>query len=412
MNIGDPLSIFDPVHYIYLNPELSNVLTVENALSHFNEEGSNSRLVFSLNTLPADFNAPIYLKVNNGAVLGNPYIPNDIRADLFSNDPERLSIIHYLREGQRVSNTQVGIIPAFNENMYKTFQKLTAFYLTPSDLYLDYIEKRQTDVTVVGQFNDFRLAVLRDGITTSNDMNLRGCLHIWNHNTSNNGKWEICNRSNNNVSSDLTFISNNGTVVTFTDNFEPGILNFTGKHRCTPDTILHGLVEHSPDELIGKIVVSTGRYKNLEDEEIISMDEAIPLVDLSTYDCDARVFGVIAGFERAEDTRRDFKVGSMCFSTNKKDGASHQKVIINSVGEGAIWVCNINGMLSNGDLICSSKIPGYGMHQKSDIVRNYSMAKITCDCTFDQQSSIYRCETFEWKGVQYMRALVGCVYLM
>jgi hypothetical protein len=47
-----------------------------------------------------------------------------------------------------------------------------------------------------------------------------------------------------------------------------------------------------------------------------------------------------------------------------------------------MFVCNINGDLRNGDLICSSSIPGYGMKQDDDIIRAYTVAKITCHVDF------------------------------
>ena len=55
---------------------------------------------------------------------------------------------------------------------------------------------------------------------------------------------------------------------------------------------------------------------------------------------------------------------------------------INSVGEGAIWVSNKNGTLENGDYISSSTVPGYGAKQADDLLHNYTVAKITCDCDF------------------------------
>ena len=58
---------------------------------------------------------------------------------------------------------------------------------------------------------------------------------------------------------------------------------------------------------------------------------------------------------------------------------------INSLGEGAIWVCDINGALENGDYITSSLIPGVGMLQNDDLLHNYTVAKITMDCSFNEE---------------------------
>ena len=87
-----------------------------------------------------------------------------------------------------------------------------------------------------------------------------------------------------------------------------------------------------------------------------------------------------------------------------------RRVIVNAVGEGAIWVTNVNGNFKNGDLITSSSIIGYGMRQKSSFIRNYTVGKITCDCSFDISSRVYRCEEFTFNGRIYKKALVGCIY--
>ena len=83
---------------------------------------------------------------------------------------------------------------------------------------------------------------------------------------------------------------------------------------------------------------------------------------------------------------------------------------INSLGEGGIWVSDISGFLENGDYICSSDIPGYGMKQDDDILRNYTVAKITQDCYFDLESEDYDCKEVEHDGIVYKVAFVGCTY--
>ena len=59
------------------------------------------------------------------------------------------------------------------------------------------------------------------------------------------------------------------------------------------------------------------------------------------------------------------------------------RVIVNSIGEGAIWVSNYNGVLENGDYITSSAIPGIGMKQDEPYLANFTVAKITMDCDFN-----------------------------
>ena len=202
---------------------------------------------------------------------------------------------------------------------------------------------------------------------------------------------------------DLVFKSRNGTVVSWTDDFAPEILNFTGKHRCSL-----GAGATDTQNLIGCIVIAQGRYSNLEDKNVIDIDEAIPVVELAPKKYDARAFGVISGFETSSK-HRTYRLGNMMFSRPKPMDVQ-DKVIVNSVGEGAIWVVDCNGGFDNGDLITTSHVLGYGMRQKSKVIKAYTVGKITCDCAFDVDSDIYRCEVFLHQGKIYKRALVGCVY--
>jgi hypothetical protein len=43
---------------------------------------------------------------------------------------------------------------------------------------------------------------------------------------------------------------------------------------------------------------------------------------------------------------------------------------------------NKNGNIINGDYITSSSIPGYGQHQNSEFLANYTVAKATCSVDF------------------------------
>lgn len=221
-----------------------------------------------------------------------------------------------------------------------------------------------------------------------------------------NVHWQMGLDTKNARMSDLIFKSRNNTIVTFTDDFQSELLNFTGKHRCSPYT--EGGVDLIHEKYIGRIVSSVGQYQDLDGKHVITMDEALPFVHLSESRNDPRVFGVISGRENP-GPERTFKIGNLRFHTRKHSPATH-KIVVNSHGEGAIWVCNIGGILKNGDLISSSGIKGYGMRQGDDICRSYTVAKITCDCTFSIRSSVYECRYFKWKGKLYKKALVGCVY--
>jgi hypothetical protein len=198
--------------------------------------------------------------------------------------------------------------------------------------------------------------------------------------------------------SNWVFQCHRGPRDEISDNFAAETLNFTGKHRCK----LSGRTS-LPSSMVGKIVCSRGRYLDLDGKPVVSIDEAIPIVKLASKKMDPRAFGVIGGFEK----HGRFQIGNISFIKKKMAG----RVIVQSQGEGALWVCNANGSLKNGDYITSSGIGrGTGMRQWSSVKHNYTIAKITCDCTFDTSSEIYVCRRFKHKGRKYKMALVGCVY--
>jgi len=111
----------------------------------------------------------------------------------------------------------------------------------------------------------------------------------------------------------------------------------------------------------------------------ITTNESLPVVSLSKNIKDKKCFGVISTSE--DPDKREEKFGIYVTTYDKELGDT--RVYINSVGEGAIWVTNINGPLESGDYITTSNVAGYGMKQDDDILHNYTVAKITMDCTFE-----------------------------
>ena len=205
--------------------------------------------------------------------------------------------------------------------------------------------------------------------------------------------WFVETRENPNNANlkDLVFRGVNTNETSFTD-FIPGQLNFTGQHRCSFSNIEQ---INEKDNLAGYIVSSTGIYKDLDDEESISIDDAIPIVSLSRKSYDKKIFGVISGHEDDtfpdSDNKRCFQIGTLKFKTSEKKS---KKLIVNAVGEGGIWVCRQNGDIQNGDLIVTSDIPGVGMKQDDDIIKNYTVAKATCDVIFKDDE----------------KKFIGCIY--
>ena len=212
--------------------------------------------------------------------------------------------------------------------------------------------------------------------------------------TDSNNNWWMQYLNNNNNSLDLVFRSKGGAMVVFNDDFAPDVLNFTGKHRCK---FVHEHKMRKHKDLIGMIVYSTGKYCNLKNEYDTKIDEAIPIVKVCKRKYETRIFGVIGGFDR----KPIFKIGNLQFIN---PDMNFPRVIVQSSGEGLIWICNYNGNLKNGDYITSSPIEGLGMRQANNMCFNYTIGKITCDVDF------CRCKRIKFKNKLLRRALVGCVY--
>ncbi len=123
------------------------------------------------------------------------------------------------------------------------------------------------------------------------------------------------------------------------------------------------------------------------DKDGITIEEAIPIVQLCRVKKDKRVYGVLGSPNRANNNKN--------------------RLIVNSLGEGAICVCNSNGNIENGDYICSSDILGYGEKQDDDLLHNYSVAKAVMDCNFELDSPYYQCYELEG-GVRV--AFIACTY--
>jgi len=158
-------------------------------------------------------------------------------------------------------------------------------------------------------------------------------------------------------------------------------IDFTGQHRSFVKDIPHTKILAYEGLIVS---ADQNTYINLSDgvatgQKAITINESLPLVSLCIKECDKACFGVISASEDP-DTRRD-SIGKFTSVFGKEDGDT--RVYINSLGEGAIWVSNKNGHLESGDYITTSNVPGYGMKQTSDSLKNHTVAKITMDCDFN-----------------------------
>jgi hypothetical protein len=150
---------------------------------------------------------------------------------------------------------------------------------------------------------------------------------------------------------------------------------FTGTHMVT----------FSEDENIreiepGMIVSATGNVRK------ISLIDTIVECKLTVKEKDKKVFGV--------------------YSNSQKILNGKTIHFVAGLGEGQIWVSNMNGDVDVGDYICSSNLEGYCMLQDDDLTHNYTVGKIT---EYINWENVNKYKLFN--GQEYKIALLGCVYM-
>ena len=183
------------------------------------------------------------------------------------------------------------------------------------------------------------------------------------------------------ASSDFKFVYGSTIKAFFDANGSNNVdQNFTGQHR----TFIKDVPFTEAGDLEG-LIVSADQNKYIKmsggieaGSNAITTNESLPIVSRSTVASDKKCFGVVSSSEDP-DTRKN-RIGNFVSVSEKELGDT--RVYINSVGEGAIWVTNINGNLESGDYITTSNVAGYGMKQDDDVLHNYTVAKITMDCDF------------------------------
>jgi hypothetical protein len=151
--------------------------------------------------------------------------------------------------------------------------------------------------------------------------------------------------------------------------------SFTGQHKSKSidDTIYDNI-----EDYVGLICISTGEYATYDFENEtcnsgasgITINDSMPIIDLCRKRQDKRVYGVISN---KEDSDREMGYGRFVSKLPSANDAN--RVVVNGIGEGGIWVINTNGNLENGDYIQSSNVAGYGERQDDDLVHNYTVCK-------------------------------------
>jgi hypothetical protein len=170
----------------------------------------------------------------------------------------------------------------------------------------------------------------------------------------------------------------------------PGVnyFPFTGAHEVR-------FAEDFPAEIIpGMIVSVTGRAAvRMRENGQTSLSSTLPSVTLSTKAMDKAVLGVLV----SEGTLPEDHWYSQ--QEGERFGA------VNALGEGRMWVSDINGNIEAGDYITSSPVPGYGQLQNDDLLHSYTVGKAIETVDWDTVTEIV-----EYDGKQYRLYLIAVVY--
>jgi hypothetical protein len=163
---------------------------------------------------------------------------------------------------------------------------------------------------------------------------------------------------------------------------------FTGAHEVI-------LSESFPVEIqLGMIVSVTGeaqiRRSNNGD---VDFSSTLPTVRLADTVEDPAVLGALVAEVTLPQDHWYPSVDGERFGT------------VNALGEGRVWVTDINGEIKAGDYITTCAVPGYGQRQDDDILHSYTLAKATETVDWDSVT-----ETVTFNGQEYKVYLLAVVY--
>lgn len=197
-------------------------------------------------------------------------------------------------------------------------------------------------------------------------------------------KIESYNKKQNNIfKSYINIEANNINLDATSVNIAGTTHSFTGGHFV----LLEEDINEYDSNVLNNDKFKEGLIISVIDTEYISINNTIMKTKLAKIEKDPTVVGILNQYIYNEN---------LILPTN---------ISINSIGEGAIWVTNINGNISIGDYIVSSIIPGYGQKQDDNILYNYTVAKSISNIDWENiNDNIYI------NNNNYKKCLIGCIY--
>jgi hypothetical protein len=212
--------------------------------------------------------------------------------------------------------------------------------------------------------------------TTQNDLGTG--YEIANGFSSNTDQWIMYHPRGGSLSTYLNFVYGGITRGYINSTTNPGTqMNFTGQHRCIPlyQSLLH-------EDYIGLLCIITGDYFNMNTlaKNEISVNDALPIVDLCHTPGTPLVLGIISNLEDAGE-QRSYSAGA--FNSVYEKYLGDNRVYVNSVGEGSLWVTNESGSsFAIGTFLEAGSVPGYARVQEYSGMTNTTVAKTTTSIDF------------------------------
>jgi hypothetical protein len=163
---------------------------------------------------------------------------------------------------------------------------------------------------------------------------------------------------------------------------------FTGAHEVLlSDSFPNGFKP-------GMIVSATGEAQVRKTaDDGVDLSSTLPTVKLADRAEDIAVLGVIV----AEVTLPEDHWYTA--------GDGERVGTVNALGEGRVWVTDVNGDIQAGEFITSSIVPGYGQRQDDGFLHNYTLAKATEAIDWDSVT-----ETVTFNGHEHKIYLLAVVY--
>ncbi len=150
-------------------------------------------------------------------------------------------------------------------------------------------------------------------------------------------RWNINTYSSTNE--DLGFWFNGTPRGYLNDATDVAAIDFTSQHRTLPGS---NTADDYKDK-IGMIVSADGSIYNLDGSYLPSINESLPKVKIPDRAYDKSIYGVISGVEnsdaKGENSKRKYSLGLYSTVIDRVDENDY-RLIINSGGEGGIWVSN------------------------------------------------------------------------